>query len=139
MTELPGDLGPRPEVTAASEDLLAAWDGLDPRIRAVQPAGLREAVEGLRAALVGDDAWDPRPYIAAHEWVFARTVPDRPHWYVTPSSTTDASAHERFIRLIQRRGEVERFEGRRYRYLTIDAWRYWVGPPGLINRKHADP
>lgn len=43
LIHLPRDLGPRPEVTAASADLLAAWRGLDPRITAVHPADQRDA------------------------------------------------------------------------------------------------
>ena len=120
----------------AADALVAAWDGLDARIRAVQPAELREAVEGLRAAL--DDAWDPGQWVACQTWTFAASVPQSPHEYLVPDRSTDRAGHMRMVALIRSTGEPGTFAGHRYRYLTIAAHTYWIGPGVLLNRRAAE-
>lgn len=89
-----------------------------------------------------DEVFDPRPYIEAQPWRFAKTVVGYPHEYLTYKASTDAAAHSRFIDLIRRTGEYRlwRVGGyqRKYRYLDIDGLVYWEGPPTIINRKHPD-
>jgi hypothetical protein len=81
--------------------------------------------------------FDPRPYIAANEWVFASTMPDHPHEYVLIRHSTDWRTHILFGRWIRRYGQVERHMGRSYRYRAVDGWRYWVLGPNdtIINRR----
>lgn len=114
-------------VATAARLLLAAGDaGTD----------LGEALERLRLSLpvVGD----ARPYIASQEWTFARTMPDRPHWYVLLRRSTDWAEHLRML-LWLRSGELEMFHGHPYRYRTVDDFRYWAMGPNdtIINRRRA--
>ena len=45
--------------------------------------------------------YDPRPYIAANHWVFARTMPDNPHEYVVIYNSTDPYQHLMFLEWIR--------------------------------------
>jgi hypothetical protein len=87
-------------------------------------------------------------FIEAQDWVFAKTVPEQPHWYVMAFATTDRDEYGWFADLIRECGTLRRWKvpdtGRwlSYRYLTLDGWDYWHiargGPPSM-NRRHALP
>jgi hypothetical protein len=92
-----------------------------------------ELAEDPAVALLRDvlpnppESYDPRPYIEANTWVFARTMPENPHEYVMLRASTDWREHLRFLRWLRVYGEVERWlDGRRYRYRIVDGWRYWA-------------
>jgi hypothetical protein len=88
---------------------------------------------------VPPESFDPRPYIDSQEWVFARTMPENPHFYVHLSKTTDWRSHLVVLLWIRAHGEVERFKGRDYRYQTVDGWRLWAMGPNdsILNKRRA--
>ena len=47
---------------------------------------------------------DPRPYIAANRWVFARTMPENPHEYVVLAHSSDPYEHLMFVEWNPARG-----------------------------------
>jgi hypothetical protein len=95
------------------------------------------------------DPWahyDPRPFIAAQEWTFAKTAPEMPHWYVAPHQATDRDLFYEFSRWIYAIGEKRPFtfsaRTYTYSYATVDEWEYWNtrfrGGQTLVNRRRAD-
>jgi hypothetical protein len=85
-----------------------------------------EAIALLDAVFPADppESYDPRPWIAAQEWVTART-PDNPHEYVVLRRSTDWRTQLVVLRWLWL-GARERWrDGRTYRYRTVDGFRYW--------------
>jgi hypothetical protein len=98
------------------------------------------AVALLRDVLPNPPAdYDPRPYVAAQAWTFAKTMPDNPHEYVLIRKSTDWRAHLCVLSWLRAHGEVEKFMGRTYRFRTVDDHHYWVLGPSdtIINRRKA--
>jgi hypothetical protein len=84
--------------------------------------------------------YDPRPFIAANTWVYAKTMPKNPHEYVVLRAATDWREQLRFGRWIRHWGETERFDGRPYKYMDVDDHHYWVMSINdtIINRKRLE-
>jgi hypothetical protein len=86
-------------------------------------------------------------------WVFAKTMPENPHWYTLRRRWENDGDFVFVVQFIRRHGLVERFpdpqRGWPYIYLDLDGFHYWTmgarcerGPYGdwpedetLINRK----
>ena len=102
---------------------------------------LEEALALLRDVLPDPPAdYSPRNYIASQEWVYASTMPENEHFYVMLKASTDWGSHLMMLRWIRVTGEIERFKGSKYRYRTVDGWRYWaMTDPGwtVLNRRRA--
>jgi hypothetical protein len=86
-----------------------------------------------------DDVEFLRDLIARSRWVFAKTMPDNPHWY-TLRKEADDSEFVRFVELIRAHGREEPYEGQPYTVLDVDEWFYWtMGAPVdetiLVNRE----
>lgn len=80
-----------------------------------------------------------RDLIARSRWVFAKTMPQNPHWYTLRKEATDAE-FVRFVELIREHGEPRQFWRRTYIELDVDDHYYWtMGSPIaetiLVNRK----
>jgi hypothetical protein len=97
---------------------------------------------------VSADDYDPRAFIAANEWAFARTVPDAPHWYLIAERSTDPDQHCQMVEWVNRTGLPGTFQGNRYRYARMDdGFEYWVSRAPLwsesrapiLNRRRAEP
>jgi hypothetical protein len=78
-------------------------------------------------------------------WVFAKTMPETPHWYVVRSPANEETYLELF-RTIEREGIWEQFEGYPYRYYWYrgDGYRYWAmtrdeSKSRVINREKVNP
>lgn len=127
----------------AGRQVLRAWEN-------AQTAGddhggqleLEAAMKLLADLLVLDipEEYDPRPYIAANEWVFARTMPTNPHYYVVLPRSTDWREHLRFLRWIRVWGHTEMFKGYPYLYRVVDDNKYWALGLNetILNRKQKD-
>jgi len=94
-----------------------------------------DAALGLPSAWTLDDA---RRFVAGARWVFAKTMPDAPHWY-TLRAKGDGRSFEAMVLFIRSYGYDGRYGGAAYRYLDLGGWTYWtMGAPlaetMLINR-----
>ena len=86
---------------------------------------------------------DVRAFIASARWIFARTMPENPHWY-TLRRENPAADFESFVRFIRENGYRSEFQGYWYIKFDIDGWTYWtMGAPLeetiLINRSESSP
>ena len=79
----------------------------------------------------GLDAQDEaraRAFIDANEWVFAASMRNIPHWYVTRWQCRERGLEAEFewmATLIARAGYVARWGPYVHRYLDVDAFKYW--------------
>lgn len=86
--------------------------------------------------------WDEErfgTFVSEHRWKFASTMPNNPHEYTLrrDAKRTDFDSAVRYVR---EHGEVETFEGARYKTLYFGERKYWtmgaaVSETILINRK----
>jgi len=73
------------------------------------------------------------------KFVFAKTLPEIPHWYVKRTAE-NGKDYVSLFNAIRKFGRVEKFRGRPYRYWHPgDGWRYWamtsaIGQSWIINR-----
>lgn len=115
-----------PALIDACRELLTAWEDLDGTRKPTVEA-FKERIAELERLLPSPPRdYDPRPYIAANEWTFARTMPENPHEYVVIRKSTDPVEHMRFLAWLRAFGDLEHFKGRDYEYIEIDGWRYWA-------------
>ena len=87
-----------------------------------------------------DDLKRVREFIEAHEWHFAKTMPEIPHWYCLLSDKGDREEFLWFARYIGEHSVEGRFCGKTYRYYFLDGYKYWIMDPtpeecDLINRE----
>jgi hypothetical protein len=128
----------------AATDVLA-WKALLGDVRdSTRIEALAEAMQLLQDVFPETPSrvyYDPRPYIAANAWTFASTMPRNPHEYLMLRDSSDWREHLRFLRWIRSHGRTETFEGRQYKYQTVDEWRYWALAPNdtILNRHRVAP
>jgi hypothetical protein len=68
-------------------------------------------------------------------WVFAKSMPEIPHEYVAVENyPKKAEVIAKFIDLIEKNGYTETFNGKEYKYLEINGYKYWV-VEDIINRE----
>jgi hypothetical protein len=98
--------------------------------------------------IVRDSVWrgelppdyDPRPFIAAQRWTYAKTMPWHPHEHLLIFRATSVIEHITFLLWIRRSEHVETYNGREYRYREVDGMRYWaLGPNDTIINRRAAP
>jgi hypothetical protein len=84
--------------------------------------------------------YDPRPFIASVEWVFAKTMAHyNPHEYIVERNHR-GEAFDAFVAFV-RSGPIRRYRGGRYHCVEIDEWAYWlthaVSDGWIVNRKRS--
>jgi hypothetical protein len=84
------------------------------------------------------DRYDPRPFIASVEWVFAKTMAAyNPHEYVVEKNYRGAE-FDSFVAFI-RSAPIRRYRGGRYFCAEVDDWTYFLTHAGaagyIVNRK----
>lgn len=67
-----------------------------------------------------------RACIRAQRWIFAKTMPQCPHWYALRKEARSDQEFCRFIKQIRMFGYDERWHHHRHRYLDVDGWKYWT-------------
>jgi hypothetical protein len=82
--------------------------------------------------------------LLVQQWIFAKTMPDNPHWYTLRKNWQRDADFAWTVETIRRYGYEEIYEGRPYTVLDIDDMKYWtMGAPVeetiLINRKVLTP
>lgn len=83
---------------------------------------------------------DVEEAIEANEFVFAKTMPDNPHYYVVRKNWVGKMPFNDFVLLIRKYGYNENFRGWTYRIWDVVDHKYWsMGAPlaltVIINRK----
>ena len=73
------------------------------------------------------------------KWIFAKTMPETPHWYTLRKNWADNKSFDEAVILIREKGYRKKHRGRTYIYLEIENMKYWtMGAPVnktiLINR-----
>jgi len=81
--------------------------------------------------------------LARHQWTFAKTMPQNPHWYTLRKNWTEPPAFEAVVQFIRDAGYRTYYRGRPYTCLNINGFKYWtMGAPLpqtiLINRAEID-
>jgi len=80
-----------------------------------------------------------RAFIGTHEWHFAKTMPQIPHWYCLLKDNGDVEEFRWFAAYIREHSVQGRFYGKTYQYFRLDGYKYWwmdttVEGCDLINR-----
>ena len=82
-------------------------------------------------------------FIQQGRWIFAKTMPDIPHWYVRLRDC-DPVEFAWMVAFVRRAGYLGSWRGRQpLRYWELDGWRYWsMGAPvaetTIVNRGRVD-
>ena len=84
-----------------------------------------------------------RAFIETHEWHFASTMPEIPHWYCLLQDKGDTEEFRWFAAYIRERSLPGLFYGKTYWYYHLDGYKYWWMDPtveecDLINRDRAE-
>lgn len=80
-----------------------------------------------------------RNFIDTHEWHFAKTMPQIPHWYCLLKDKGDVEEFRWFADYIREHSVPGQFYGKTYYYYYLDGYKYWwmdatVEECDLINR-----
>ena len=60
------------------------------------------------------------------EWVFAKTMPETPHFYTLKRTWEDKKQFESVVVYIRKHGIKEEFAGKQYTYLYLGNFKYWT-------------
>lgn len=74
--------------------------------------------------------------IERNEWIFAKTMPEIPHYYIVRDnlSDEDQKLFDEFKLFIKENGYTEKFHTREYQYINIDGYKYWI-IKNILNRQ----
>ena len=107
-------------------------------------AGLERLEQYVDQKIAEIDANEPdiariREFIDTHEWHFAKTMPEIPHWYCLRKDKGDIEEFTWFAKTIREHSIEGQFHGRTYYYFYLDGYKYWWMDPtpeecDLINR-----
>ncbi len=86
-----------------------------------------------------EDLLKVRQFIDTHEWHFAKTMPEIPHWYCLLRDKNDVEEFRWFAAHIRKYSKPGQFYGRTYYYYYFEDYKYWwmddtVEECDLINR-----
>lgn len=81
--------------------------------------------------------------LESKNWIFAKTMPQNPHWYTLRRQWLDDDAFDDVVKFIRANGYKEKFKKNWYTLLNLNGYKYWtMGAPIdqtiLINRKPVD-
>src|SRR5262245_28093008 len=100
-----------------------ATSRLSRSFRRVAGGGTAVVTRGPYAAAMDD----PQAFVDAHEWVFAKTMPQAPHWYLVKGKNgVPAADFAAFVRHIEAHGYDQQWGRSTYRYLELGGFRYWA-------------
>lgn len=72
-----------------------------------------------------DEEWF-RDWISRGNWVFAKTMPTTPHWYVVRKEQQDQREFDRVVLAIRKHGWTIKFQGSPYVIWVQDGYKYWT-------------
>jgi len=64
-------------------------------------------------------------FLESHQWTFAKTMPESPHWYIHNKDANDNNVFIEVVKFIQQKGLPSKFEGATYNYLHLGKYKYW--------------
>jgi hypothetical protein len=67
-----------------------------------------------------------RRFIKAWRWIYAKTMPQCPHFYALRKEARRDENFRRFIKQIRMFGYDWQWHHTRHRYLDVDGWKYWT-------------
>ena len=67
-----------------------------------------------------------RSFIETHEWHFAKTMPQIPHWYCLRKDKNDVEDFLWFAQYIREHSVPGLFYGKTYFYYYLDGYKYWT-------------
>lgn len=78
---------------------------------------------------------DFEKFINRNEWVFAKTMPELPHYYIIKDSLSenDKELFDKFEVFIRNNGYTAKFYSKEYTYFNIGNYKYWV-MENILNR-----
>lgn len=78
--------------------------------------------------------------IKQNEWIFAKTMPEIPHYYIVRDnlSDDDKKLFDEFYKYIKINGYSKKFYSKQYTYLNIDNYKYWI-IDNILNRAEIEP
>ncbi len=99
----------------------------------------QEKIDAPRESITDKDMTDT---INLNQWIFAKTMPDNPHYYALRKQWQGAMAFNHFVQIIRDANIIETFKNIDYNVMQIDDYIYWsMGAPTsitiLINRRKA--
>jgi hypothetical protein len=111
----------------AARRVMQTWDALMIETDDMTVREFALSLDLLREVIPADpgETYDPRSYINANSWTFAKTMPKHPHEYLLVHNSTDWREHMRFLGWLQHHGELERYGGLDYFGRVVDGHRYW--------------
>ena len=74
-----------------------------------------------------------RAFVDAQQWIFAKTMSDIPHFYYLKKNSVDPEQFDWFVQYLIAHGAPGTFYGRRYQYLFLDDWKYWIMDDNPLN------
>ena len=76
-----------------------------------------------------------KSFIKNSKWIFAKTMPEIPHYYIVRDSLSDddKKLFDEFDKYIEINGYSKKFYSKEYTYLDIDEYKYWV-IDNILNR-----
>lgn len=69
------------------------------------------------------------------KWVFAKTMPEIPHHYIVRDnlSDDDKKLFDEFDLFIRENGYTKKFYTKKYQYVDIEGYKYWI-IENILNR-----
>lgn len=78
------------------------------------------------AKLMDSSNKEVKTFLERQEWIYAKTMPKTPHWYIVKKKTEDQDIFIEAVYYIQQDGVPEEFEGVTYKYLVLGEYKYWT-------------
>ena len=72
------------------------------------------------------DIDEARDILERNKWIFAKTMPETPHFYTLRRTWRDEKEFESIVEYIREHGVKEKFEGKEYIYLHLGDFKYWT-------------
>ena len=72
------------------------------------------------------DIDEARDILERNKWIFAKTMPETPHFYTLRRTWRDEKKFESIVEYIREQGIKEKFEGKEYIYLHLGDFKYWT-------------
>ena len=84
----------------------------------------------INETMMSSDDWDfVCDIIERSNWIYAKTMPENPHFYMLRKECVDEE-FVRFVSIIREYGYQQIYKGRAYTVLNAGEWFYWtMGAP----------